>query len=173
MSRKHKSVLKKNCLGSVICVDKNYIPMQMVRRLKAIRAVCSGRAKIVNPVTFEIRENHIVHSNEVIKIIIFEKTRRTGNKKFNTANIVASVLERDDFICGYCGDQKANTVDHIVPKCKGGGTTFSNLIACCLKCNQYKADRTPEEAGLELLYKPKTVMEVLYSKFHAAIKSNK
>ena len=58
------------------------------------------------------------------------------------------ILERDQYICAYCG-RKADTVDHIVPKSKGGTEADSNLVACCKRCNSKKSDRTPQEAGMD------------------------
>jgi hypothetical protein len=69
-----------------------------------------------------------------------------------------AVFIRDDFTCAYCGkfvkDSKA-TVDHLIPKSRGGKWCWENLVTACSECNQRKGNRTPEEAGMELLFKPK------------------
>jgi 5-methylcytosine-specific restriction endonuclease McrA len=57
---------------------------------------------------------------------------------------------RDNNSCGYCG-KSANTVDHVIPRSKGGGTTWENTVAACFKCNSRKGNRTPSEAGMKLL----------------------
>lgn len=57
------------------------------------------------------------------------------------------ILIRDEYMCAYCG-RKADTVDHIMPKSKGGTEDPSNLVACCKRCNMKKNNRTPEEAGM-------------------------
>ncbi|MFV8142270.1 HNH endonuclease [Mycolicibacterium senegalense] len=67
---------------------------------------------------------------------------------------MAAILRRDNFACGYCGDF-ATTVDHVVPRSRSGPNTFANLVAACLTCNQLKADLTPEEAGMRLLWTPR------------------
>lgn len=64
------------------------------------------------------------------------------------------VLRRDHHICGYCG-RTANTIDHVLPRCRGGGNTWKNTVAACERCNQRKADRTPAEAGMRLLVEPR------------------
>lgn len=97
----------------------------------------------------------------------------------------ADILKRDGYTCGYCGDrikmgtkaplldaygnevldEKGHvvmknlnpTVDHILPQSRGGGWTWANMTACCVTCNQLKADRTPEEAGMKLLWTPRAV----------------
>ncbi|MDF1488731.1 HNH endonuclease [Tessaracoccus caeni] len=64
------------------------------------------------------------------------------------------VLRRDGWTCAYCGDY-ANTVDHVLPDSRGGGWTWGNLVAACGGCNEFKAARTPEEAGMKLLWDPR------------------
>lgn len=66
-----------------------------------------------------------------------------------------AILTRDRFQCAYCGE-KGDTVDHIYPQSKGGGNTWENLVTACQPCNNRKADKTLEEAGMELLFKPET-----------------
>ena len=65
-----------------------------------------------------------------------------------------NVLRRDNFICQYCGTTKNLTLDHLLPRSRGGETTWLNLVTACSRCNSRKGDRTPEEAGLKLLRKP-------------------
>jgi 5-methylcytosine-specific restriction endonuclease McrA len=63
------------------------------------------------------------------------------------------VMARDDHRCGYCGGH-ATTVDHIVPRSRGGRNTWTNTVAACGGCNQRKGDRTPAEARMPLRVTP-------------------
>ncbi|OIV38912.1 HNH endonuclease [Mangrovactinospora gilvigrisea] len=63
------------------------------------------------------------------------------------------VLVRDQRRCAYCG-RRATTVDHVVPRSRGGADSWMNTVAACARDNQRKADRTPEEAGMRLLSRP-------------------
>ncbi|MEU6245715.1 MULTISPECIES: HNH endonuclease [unclassified Streptomyces] len=63
------------------------------------------------------------------------------------------VLVRDRHRCAYCG-RSASTVDHVVPRAQGGGDTWLNTVASCAEDNHRKADRTPEQAGMPLLWQP-------------------
>lgn len=63
------------------------------------------------------------------------------------------VLRRDEYQCGYCGGH-ATTVDHIVPRSRGGPHTWLNTVAACYRCNQRKGSRTLKEAGMRLLVRP-------------------
>lgn len=65
-----------------------------------------------------------------------------------------NVFKRDRFSCQYCGSGKNLTLDHIMPRSRGGQSSWSNLVAACRRCNTVKGDRTPEEAGLFLKGKP-------------------
>jgi len=59
------------------------------------------------------------------------------------------ILELDEYMCAYCG-RKSDTVDHVIPKTRGGDESDENLVACCKRCNQKKNNRTPEEAGMSV-----------------------
>ena len=74
--------------------------------------------------------------------------------KFNRQNL----LERDDYRCQYCGKNlpaKELNMDHVVPRDRGGGTTWENVVISCTKCNSKKSNRSPKEAGMRLLKEPK------------------
>lgn len=64
------------------------------------------------------------------------------------------VLRRDSNQCAYC-KRSANTIDHVQPKSRGGGDTWENLVACCLRCNNIKGDKTLQELGWELPVAPR------------------
>jgi len=67
-----------------------------------------------------------------------------------------NLLKRDHYTCAYCGRQgtTALTIDHIVPRARGGRSDWKNTVAACFECNSAKADRTPQEAGMRLRIKP-------------------
>jgi 5-methylcytosine-specific restriction endonuclease McrA len=65
-----------------------------------------------------------------------------------------NIFRRDGHKCGYCGSKRELTLDHILPKSRGGGNTWKNLITCCKTCNGKKNDMTPSEASMELLVTP-------------------
>jgi 5-methylcytosine-specific restriction endonuclease McrA len=66
----------------------------------------------------------------------------------------SGVLRRDNYVCAFCKG-KANTIDHITPRSQGGKNTWTNTISACLKCNNKKADRTPKQANMPLLFEAK------------------
>ena len=60
------------------------------------------------------------------------------------------LYKRDNNECAYCGSKKELTIDHIIPKSRGGKNSWNNLITCCLPCNLKKGDKTPDEARMPL-----------------------
>jgi 5-methylcytosine-specific restriction endonuclease McrA len=68
-----------------------------------------------------------------------------------------NVLIRDEHACQYCGTrgERLMTVDHIVPKSRGGDSTWENLVCACMRCNNRKNNRTPHEANMSLQRKPR------------------
>ena len=92
----------------------------------------------------------------VPRIIVLALFDRLPKKevKFTRHNI----FERDRNTCQYCGrvhDRKDLNLDHVVPRDRGGPTTWENIVCSCIECNTHKANRTPAEAGLHLIRKPK------------------
>ena len=74
--------------------------------------------------------------------------------KFNRQNL----LERDEYKCQYCGKElptKELNMDHVIPRDRGGGTSWENVVISCIRCNSKKSNRLPKEAGMRLLKEPK------------------
>lgn len=65
----------------------------------------------------------------------------------------AGLLRRDRHTCAYCG-HRGSTVEHLLPVSRGGHSSWSNTVTACVSCNTRKGNRTPEEAGMALLYRP-------------------
>jgi 5-methylcytosine-specific restriction endonuclease McrA len=65
-----------------------------------------------------------------------------------------NLFKRDDHTCQYCGSEKDLTIDHVIPRSKGGKTNWKNLVTACHRCNTMKGDKTPEQAGMKLCHQP-------------------
>jgi 5-methylcytosine-specific restriction endonuclease McrA len=76
-----------------------------------------------------------------------------------------NILRRDGYKCTYCGRSDIPlTVDHVVPKARGGDDSWENLITACTICNNKKGDRTPEEARLKMNYQPFKPSHIMFIK---------
>lgn len=73
-----------------------------------------------------------------------------------------NVLRRDRFRCQYCSSRDKLTIDHVIPKSRGGRDTWENLVAACTRCNNRKGNRTPDEANMRLLRKPFRPSHVMF-----------
>ncbi len=73
-----------------------------------------------------------------------------------------NVMRRDRFRCQYCGSREKLTVDHVLPKSRGGKDTWENLVTACTPCNNRKGNRTPEEAEMPLVRKPFRPTSVMF-----------
>lgn len=90
---------------------------------------------------------------KVVRLVTYVVTRWRYTKGPSWSR--PGVLIRDGRRCGYCG-HPADTVDHIVPRSRGGRDTWQNTVAACGGCNQRKRNRTPVEAGMQLRVQPTT-----------------
>ena len=76
-----------------------------------------------------------------------------------------NILRRDGHQCQYCGSNKPPlTVDHVMPRSRGGADSWENLVCACIKCNVKKGNRTPEEAGMKLMKTPRRPTHVTFIK---------
>ena len=89
----------------------------------------------------------------VIRLKVYVKRPHHQKVAFNRKN----VFRRDDNTCQYCHIRSNDlTLDHVMPRSRGGATGWNNVVACCRHCNAKKRDRTPEEARMMLKRKPFT-----------------
>ncbi len=101
----------------------------------------------IHTISFKIR------IPRVILLMVFDQLP-AKEVKFTRHNI----FERDKNTCQYCGrifERKDLNLDHVVPRDRGGPTTWENIVCSCIPCNTRKGNRTPQEAGLRLIRKPK------------------
>ena len=100
----------------------------------------------IRSVSFEIRVPR------VLRLLHYDRLPKQ-RVRLNRRNIFA----RDANSCQYCGKRFSTSelsLDHILPTCRGGDTSWENLVCACLKCNVRKGGRTPQEAGMKLIKKP-------------------
>lgn len=137
----------------VLIVNQNYEPLCVVNARKAIILIYLGKAELIeNYPELTIRSiSRAFPYPSIVRLISFVRIPRRG--------VVLSrknIIKRDNHRCQYCGAKhKPLTVDHILPKVRGGRDTWENLVCACVTCNNKKGNRTPEEANMPLLRMPK------------------
>ena len=80
-----------------------------------------------------------------------------------------NIIKRDANKCQYCGKKSIElTIDHIIPKSRGGSDSWENLITACVRCNNRKGNQTPDEAGIRLLSRPRKPNHIIFLKQNIA-----
>ena len=117
------------------------------------REVSEARARFKDPDDDYIRTIHFeIQVPRVIRLLTYDRLPRT-KVKFNRRNIFA----RDGNRCQYCGKRFPTgelSLDHVMPRSRGGGTDWENIVCACVKCNVRKGGRTPAEANMRLTKPP-------------------
>lgn len=99
--------------------------------------------------------------------VVFSKAKAVAESKLGFGRGNASIFRRDDHRCQYQGcTRRATTVDHVIPRCQGGPSTWGNLVACCRECNATKGGRTPEQAGMRLRSAIRPQRAVMMDRLH-------
>lgn len=135
-----------------LVLNAGYEPLAVVSFKRALVLVLAGKAVVVacddaNPV------HGVAGDWDRPSVILLRRyVRVPGGRAVPVSR--RGVLRRDDQRCGYCGVH-ASTIDHIVPRSRGGADSWENLVACCLRCNNAKGDRTPQEMGWTLRVRPR------------------
>lgn len=141
----------------VLLLNASYEALDEVTADRAVVLLISGAAEAIThrepylPIRSQRLEIALPQTIRLLRYVFLEHAVTLRDDSRAT---LAGILRRDGNRCGYCADW-ARTVDHIRPRSRGGPNTWDNLVACCAPCNTRKADRTPEEAGMRLLWQPK------------------
>ena len=139
----------------VLVLNATYEPIHVTGAKRAIVLVLKGVARAEETNHAVVRSAYLVLPvPSVIRLVEYRRvplqTRALSRK---------NILLRDRNTCQFCGQVFAAgelTLDHVVPRSRGGHTSWDNLVACCHRCNNIKGDRTPEEVGLKLVRKPRS-----------------
>lgn len=135
----------------VLVLNSDYTPISITDLIRGFNLVFKGKAEIVE----EIEENPIITDKKIYprpSVIRLLKYIIIPFKKLSPSR--DNIFKRDGFMCLYCPSKRDLTIDHIIPKSRGGGNTWENLGTCCTRCNCLKGDRTPEEAKMKLRQVP-------------------
>jgi 5-methylcytosine-specific restriction endonuclease McrA len=144
--------------NTVVVFSKNYLPMSRVNIKRAITLLVAGHAEPLDfnsTMIWEVRSPSVVlQVPDHIRLTISNPERLWKVPPVNRRE----VLRRDGHVCQYCGSTKNLTIDHVIPRSKGGPHSWDNVVTACATCNSRKSDRMPQEVGLTLRGKPKAPM---------------
>ena len=130
-------------------------PLRIITWQGAVKMIYEGKVDVLAEYNEEIRSPSVVWKMPAVIRIYRKLTRKTSKVKFSRMNIYT----RDNFTCQYCGhkyynNQRMLSYDHVIPKCDGGRTTFTNIVTACKPCNAYKDNKSCDEVGMWPLNQP-------------------
>jgi len=136
----------------VLILNASYEPLHVCSVKRAVGLLMHEVAERVEDTERVLRSPRSVFPvPSVIRLKRFVRGPIRQRVAFNRKN----VFKRDDHHCQYCGRHFSDlTLDHVMPRSRGGPTSWENVVACCKACNARKRDRTPEEARMKLLRPP-------------------
>ena len=172
-----------------LVLNRNWQPIRVSTVARSLILVWNDHARIVDPADFQTYDwsdwsamapddgelfiqavTYRLRVPEVVALTHYDRVP-LGKVAFNRRNL----FKRDHETCQYCGDQPgldSLTIDHIMPRSRGGTSTWENCVLACVECNKRKADRTPEQAHMRLLHKPiRPKWKPLYATSHLPIAS--
>lgn len=136
-------------MDRVLVLNSDYTPINVTNIYRGFNLVNNGKAEILKAGETPIYSGFRIFPRPlIIRLLNYVKYR------FKQIKINRQILfNRDKNQCVYCGSKKNLTIDHVIPKSRGGLNTWTNLATCCTKCNALKGDKTPEEANMKLSHK--------------------
>ena len=150
-SHRERAEIARLLNASVLVLNGNYEPLNVTRVRRAILLVIRGKAEMIENGRGSLQSAMaVLEIPSVIRLANY--VRRPPTPRRLTRR---EVFNRDRHTCQYCGRTSHDlTLDHVVPRYRGGTNTWENIVAACVQCNHRKAGRTPREAGMRLLREP-------------------
>ncbi|MAJ44248.1 MAG: HNH endonuclease [Candidatus Marinimicrobia bacterium] len=143
----------------VLVLNQNYQPLTITKTKRAVALFMDKKVEILEKYNEKIHS--INFSLNLPSVIRLTKYINYHPKAIPLTR--KNLLRRDSYICQYCAvKNKPMTLDHIIPKQRGGKETWENLVAACTSCNHKKNNRTPKESNMPLLRKPKKPSMLTY-----------
>jgi len=140
--------------GRVLVLNASFEPINVCTVRRAAVLLLKERAEIVERGDWSLRAESLTMPRPVvIRLITYVKIPRDAHRRKITRR---AVFARDRWTCQYCGHERGHlTVDHVIPRSKGGSSTWDNIVTCCAPCNRRKGDRLPRQARMRPRRAPK------------------
>jgi 5-methylcytosine-specific restriction endonuclease McrA len=161
--------------AQVLVLNRSWIAVNVTPVKRALCLLFQEQARVVHPKDFSIydfeswcalsqqqgafQDGHFIHSPKrsirLPEVIVLRHFNGFIQRKLRLSR--RNIFERDRNICQYCGHHFTRselTLDHVLPRCKGGRDSWDNLVLACMPCNLKKGGRTPKEAHMKLLRAP-------------------
>jgi 5-methylcytosine-specific restriction endonuclease McrA len=140
--------------GRVLVLNASYEPLNVCTVRRALVLILKEKAEVLERGDDVLRsETMRLDRPEVIRLISFVRVPRDIHRRRITRK---AVLARDGWTCQYCGASKPTlTVDHVIPRSRGGESVWENIVASCAPCNRKKGNRLPQEVRMHPRHNPR------------------
>jgi 5-methylcytosine-specific restriction endonuclease McrA len=140
--------------GRVLVLNATFEPINVCTVRRAVVLLLKDKAEVIEHGSWELRsESSSIARPIVIRLVTYVRIPREGGRRKITRR---AVFARDDWTCQYCGTRSNLTVDHVIPRSKGGSSSWENIVASCAPCNRRKGDRMPRQANMHPRRAPRT-----------------
>jgi 5-methylcytosine-specific restriction endonuclease McrA len=144
-----------------LVLNLDYSPITVCSAQRAFLLVFLNKAELIK----ENGTNSFRSVDQVYPMPAVIKVKRYINVPYKGVVLTReNVFKRDSYTCQYCGTTKELTLDHLIPKAKGGQTSWNNLVTACKKCNSQKGDFSLEQTNMKLSFRPYKPSYVMYLK---------
>jgi 5-methylcytosine-specific restriction endonuclease McrA len=141
-------------VGRVLVLNATFEPINVCTVRRAVVLLLKEKAEIIERSEVELHSATTTLARPVvIRLVSYVRIPRDTHRRKITRR---AVFARDDWTCQYCGSRSNLTVDHVVPRSKGGTSSWDNIVASCAPCNRRKGNALPRQAGMELQRPPRT-----------------
>ena len=138
--------------GRVLVLNATYEPINVCTIRRAAVLLLKEKAEIIEHAEWELRSESLsLPRPVVIRLVTYVRVPRDTHRRKITRR---AVFARDRWTCQYCGSRTSLTVDHVVPRSKGGHSSWDNIVTSCAPCNRRKGDAMLRQAGMKLIRQP-------------------
>jgi 5-methylcytosine-specific restriction endonuclease McrA len=144
------------CMSHALVLNASFEPLHIVTWQRAIQLLFQGKVEVIEESEQEVRTVRMtIKIPAVLRLLTYVPlAKKKQIVRFSRVNIFL----RDSHVCQYCGgkfNRTYLTLDHVIPIVQGGRKSWENIVTACKPCNQRKGGRTPQQAGMSLVKKPR------------------
>lgn len=150
-----RNISQKMLENSVLLLNFDQSPLNIISMRRALDLITKNKVYFELDGKQNLKVKSLSGEIKIPRVLILKYYVKVPHKKSFPSK--KNILRRDKYVCQYCSIPLEDnaTIDHVVPRHRGGSNSWVNMVACCRDCNLSKGNRTPKEAGMVLRNKPK------------------
>ena len=138
----------------MLVLNATFEPINVCTVRRAVVLLLKEKAEVLEHAEYVLHSgSSTVPRPVVIRLVSYVRVPRDTHRRKITRR---AVFARDNWTCQYCGSRGQLTVDHVIPRSKGGDSSWENIVASCAPCNRRKGNALPRQVGMRLLKQPRT-----------------